>query len=261
MKSVDNHSERNIKLTIAYDGSDYHGWQRQANGIVTVQQTLEEALVRVVNHPLTIRGSGRTDTGVHALGQVANFRSTTPIPVERLHHAINSRLPKTIRVRKAEDVGLDFDAILSAQSKLYRYLIFNHEDLDPRMNRYCYHYWHHCDEKRMQQAAAHLVGEHDFVAFASAGNERESTVRHLMRCDVSRDEHNLIFDLEANGFLYNMVRNIVGTLLEVGRDYWPVDRVPEILANKDRQQAGPKAPPNGLTLQEVYYPDTIGKGV
>jgi tRNA pseudouridine38-40 synthase len=253
VESVEDNLKRNIKLTIAYDGSDYHGWQRQAEGLVTVQQTLEEALCRVVNHPLTIRGSGRTDTGVHALGQVANFRTTSPIPAHRLHHAINSRLPRTIRIHSAEDVADDFDAMRSVQSKLYRYVVLNHQHLDPCMLRYCYHVWHPCDEGLMLEAAAHLVGRHDFIAFATTGNKRLTTVRNLMRCDVNREDKKIVFDLQADGFLYNMVRNIVGTLLEIGRGYWPASKAAEILAGKDRQQAGPKAPPNGLTLQEVYY--------
>ena len=245
--------ERNIKLTIAYDGAGYHGWQRQADGITTVQQTLEEAVVRVVNHPVSLRGSGRTDTGVHADGQVANFFTDSPIPAEKLHHAINSRLGRDIRVRRAEDVPADFDAIGSAKSKRYRYTLFNHEDLPPRMRLYCYHYWQECDVKPMQRAAALLQGEHDFASFQSAGAERESTVRNLMRCEVQREEHWIHFDFQANGFLYNMVRNLVGTLLQVGRGHWGPEVIPEILAAKDRRAAGPKAPPEGLTLVEVYY--------
>lgn len=245
--------QRNIKLTIAYDGSGYHGWQRQADGIVTVQQLLEETLVQVTHHPVTLRGSGRTDTGVHADGQVANFFTDSPIPDERIHLALNARLPKDIRVRKAEPVPDDFDAIRSSKSKLYRYTLFNHEDLPPKMVRYCYHYWRECTVEPMQQAAALLEGEHDFACFQSSGAERESTVRNLMQCRVWRDENWVHFDLEANGFLYNMVRNIVGTLLEVGQGNWPPEKMQEILANKDRQQAGPKALPNGLTLMWVKY--------
>ena len=252
-RSADKNSERNIKITIAYDGSDYHGWQRQIDGLVTVQQTLEEALVRVVKHPLTIRGSGRTDTGVHAQGQVANFRTTSKVPTERLHLAVNARMPKSIRVKKAEEVAADFDSIRSAQSKLYRYLVVNHENVDPCMVRYCYHFWKKCDEHLMQEAANYFLGEHDFAAFATTRHKRLTTVRHLMRCEVSRENEKIYFDLQANGFLYNMVRNIVGTLLEIGRGHWSVSRAPEILAGKVRRHAGPKAPPHGLTLQEVYY--------
>jgi tRNA pseudouridine38-40 synthase len=245
--------KRNIKLTIAYDGSGYHGWQRQADGIVTVQQLLEEALVQVTHHPVKLRGSGRTDTGVHADGQVANFFTDCTIPAERIHLALNARLPKDIRVRKAEPVPDDFDSIGSSRSKLYRYTLFNHADLPPKMVRYCYHYWRECAVEPMQQAAAYLEGQRDFACFQSAGAKRESTVRHLMQCRVHREDHWVHFDLEADGFLYNMVRNIVGTLLEVGRGNWPPEKIKEVLAAQDRKKAGPKAPPNGLTLMWVKY--------
>ncbi|MBN2375793.1 MAG: tRNA pseudouridine(38-40) synthase TruA [Sedimentisphaerales bacterium] len=246
-------AERKIKLTIAYDGSGYHGWQRQKREIVTVQQVMEGAIGRVVNHPVELRGSGRTDTAVHAAGQVATFRSSTPIPSERLHHAINTRLPRDIRVRKATDVGDDFDAIGSSKSKLYRYTIFNYDKLPPVSAKYCYHYYHSCELEPMQEAAEYLVGKHDFASFASAGHGRESTVRTLKRCAVWKKFHWIYFDLEANGFLYHMVRNMVGTLLEVGRGYWQPRAVEEILAARDRSAAGPMAPAHGLSLQWVRY--------
>ena len=244
---------RNVKLVVAYDGSGYHGWQRQADGIVTVQQSLEEALVRIVNHRVVLRASSRTDTGVHATGQAANFFTNTPIPTCRLAHAVNSRLPRDIRVRKALDVPDNFDAIISARSKLYRYRICNHHDLPPQMDRYCYHYYHRCELSPMQQAAAQLVGEHDFASFATTGHGRLSTIRTLLSCEVWRRHHELYLDIEGDGFLYNMVRNIVGTLLDIGRGHWSVERVGEILAARDRSSAGPTAPPNGLTLQWVRY--------
>ena len=237
----------------AYDGSGYHGWQRQASPIVTVQQTLEEAIVRVVKHPLTIRGSGRTDTGVHAAGQVANFVTTSAIPDYRLHHAINTRLPKDIRVLSARNVDPDFDSIASARGKLYRYVIHNHEHLPPAARNYCYHYYHNCSVEPMRQAAAALTGSHDFASFASAGREYQTSVRNLFCCEVWQQYHRIYFDFQADGFLYHMVRNIVGTLLEIGRGRWQPDCIPEILAARARAAAGPMAPPNGLTLQWVRY--------
>ncbi|MBN2209958.1 MAG: tRNA pseudouridine(38-40) synthase TruA [Sedimentisphaerales bacterium] len=244
---------RNIKLTIAYDGSGYHGWQRQADGIETIQQVLENALAHVVNHPVNLRASGRTDTGVHADGQVANFSTTTPIPSERLPHALNTRLPGDIRIRRAQDVPADFDATGSVRTKLYRYSVYNHADLPPALKAYCWHYWRHCQITPMQQAAAGLVGEHDFLSFASAGFQSESTVRTLLRCDVWGDYPWIYFDLEGTGFLYHMVRNIVGTLLEIGRGHWPPEAIETIINARNRNAAGPMAPPNGLKLMWVKY--------
>jgi len=246
-------AQRNVKLTIAYDGSRYHGWQRQEQQIDTVQQTLEGAIARVVNHPVSLRGSGRTDAGVHAAGQVANFQTDSPIPDTRLHYAVNSRLPHDIRVRKAEDVADGFDAMGSSVSKLYRYTVFNHHDLPPQADNYCYHYYNACEIPPMRLAAAELIGEHDFSSFASSGNQRQSNVRRLFRCQVWRKYHWLYFNIEGDGFLYNMVRNIVGTLLDIGRGHWQPERINEILAGRDRTIAGPMAPAHGLCLQWVRY--------
>ena len=246
-------TERNVKLTIAYDGSGYHGWQRQSDGICSVQQTIEETMMRIVNHPVSLRAAGRTDTGVHAEGQVANFCTDTPIPTARLAHAINSRLPRDIRIKKSEEAPDDFDAMVSVKSKLYRYTIFNHSNLPPQMDKYCYHYYRNCETTPMLVTAQKLIGEHDFASFASSGNKRQTTVRNLLRCQVWKKFHWLYFDLEATGFLYHMVRNIVGTLLEIGRGRWQAEEIESILAARDRSAAGPMTPPNGLCLQWVKY--------
>jgi len=246
-------TERNVKLTIAYDGSGYHGWQRQSDGIISVQQTLEETMMRIVNHPVALRASGRTDTGVHAEGQTANFFTDTPIPTARLAHAINSRLPRDIRIKKSEEAPDDFDVMVSAKSKLYRYTVFNHSNLPPRADKYCYHYYRKCETTPMQIAAQKLIGEHDFASFASSGNKRQTTVRNLLRCQVWKKFHWLYFDLEATGFLYHMVRNIVGTLLEIGRGHRQVEDMEDVLAAGNRSAAGQMAPPNGLCLQWVKY--------
>ena len=244
---------RKVKLTIAYDGSDYNGWQRQVDGIPTIQQVMEQAISRLVKHPMSLRASGRTDTGVHAAGQVACFRTISPIPEYRMPHAINSRLPRDIRIVSAQPVDKGFDAIGSAQSKLYRYTVFNHPNLPPQAARYCYHYYIPCKLAPMQTAADMLIGEHDFASFAASGHERKTTVRKLLRCQVSRQYNWLYFDIEATGFLYHMVRNIVGTLLDIGRGFWPPERITDILAARDRSAAGPMVPPNGLCLQWVRY--------
>ncbi len=247
-------ARRNIKLTIAYDGSRYHGWQRQKEDTETVQRALEMAMQRALGQPLSLRAAGRTDTGVHAAGQVANFYADTPIPDERLAPAINAKLgEEAIRVIHAVTVPDRFDATCSARSKLYRYAVFNAQELPPAREKYCHHFWQHCTLEPMQEAAGVLLGEHDFASFASAGSERLSTVRTMLRCQVWRKFDWIYFDLEATGFLYHMVRNVVGTLLEIGRGHWPASKMPEILDAKDRQAAGPMAPAEGLTLQWVKY--------
>ena len=246
-------ARRNIKLTISYDGGGYHGWQKQLEHIITVQQLLEGAVLQAVGHPVKIRGSGRTDAGVHAKGQVANFFADTPIPSERLHRVICRYLPDDIRVRRAEDVADDFDAIGSSRGKLYRYTVFNHNEIPIMLKPYCYKYYPSCDLDAMQRAAAHLIGRHDFASFTSSGCKRQSTVRTLFCCRIWQKYHCFFFDLEGDGFLYHMVRNIVGTLLAIGRGHWPAEHITNILNARDRNAAGPLAPANGLCLQWVKY--------
>ncbi len=246
---------RNIKLVIAYDGGGYHGWQRQAGGLPTIQETLEQAILRVVNHPIHLHGSGRTDAGVHAAGQVANFLTDAKMPAEAMGRAINSRCPDDIIIRRCSDVPLDFHAIGQATSKLYRYTIYHHEQPPPPgLARRCRHWHRPLEVEPMRIAAKLLVGRNDFAAFQSSGSQRATTVRTLHRLDVFRDFRFVHFDAAANGFLYNMVRNLVGTLLEVGRGHWEPARVAEALASKQREQAGPTVPAQGLSLQWVRYP-------
>jgi len=240
-------------LTIAYDGTAYHGWQRQQQNLITIQEVLEKAVGFATGRAVSIKGAGRTDAGVHAAGQVANFFTDTPIPERRLHQVINKRLPWDIRVLRAEPVGENFDAITSATSKLYRYTVYNHSTIPIPLVRYNYHFYPPCDLAALQAAAQVVVGEHDFTSFSSTGSPRTTNVRNLLRCEVSRLDHQIFFDLEATGFLYHMVRNIVGTLLEIGRGHWPIDKMGEILASSDRRQAGPLAPAQGLSLQWVRY--------
>ena len=244
---------RNVKLTVSYDGRGYHGWQRQQAPIVTVQQVLEEAIAQAVGHEVSVRGSGRTDTGVHAAGQVANFLVDTPIPTWRLARVINKYLPADVRALVAEDVDETFDAITSARSKLYRYTVYNQAEIPIALRPYCYQYFHPCQVDAMREAGGPLAGEHDFASFTTVGQENKSTVRTIYRCQVWRKFDFIYFDLEGGGFLYHMVRNIVGTLLEVGRGRREPGSVASILAARDRTAAGPMAPAQGLSLQWVRY--------
>lgn len=245
---------RNIRLLIAYDGTDFHGWQNQP-GQRTVQDTLEQAIRRVVRHPMSLTGSGRTDAGVHARGQIANFETTCDIPCDNLRKAISSRLPFDVSVLRADEVPIGFRATADAVSKLYRYTIHNTagRPVNDMLQRYAYHYWHPLDEERMRQAGRQWVGTHDFAAFASKGSDRETTVRTVLRVDVRRRYDDLTVDVEGTGFLYNQVRNMVGTLIEIGRGHWEPARAGEILASCSRSNAGPTAPARGLCLQWVRY--------
>ena len=246
---------RTIYLLVAYDGTDFHGWQNQP-GLRTVQGVLGLSLRRVVRHELAVIGCGRTDAGVHAAGHVDSFATTCEIPVNRLRHAIGSRLPEDIAIIDVRHVHPTFSARRSAISKLYRYRIHNvrGRPVERRTQRYTYHFWHPLDVERMQAAARHFVGEKDFRAMTPKGTIRESMVRKVLRCDVERHDPEVRIDVEGTGFLYNQVRNMVGTLVEVGRGYWRPEHVGEILDSRNRANAGPTAPARGLCLQWVRYP-------
>ncbi len=246
--------ERNIKLIIAYDGTDFHGWQRQP-GLRTVQGMVEQAVRRVCQHQVNVVGAGRTDAGVHAAGQTANFVTKSDIPAANLMRAIGGRLPKDITLIHATDVPLMFHSTRAAVGKLYRYTIYNAvgRPVERLRQRYVYHFWQPLDVDRMAEAAPAFLGEQDFAAMASRGDDRENTVRTVTACQVYRHYDEVRVDVEGRGFLYNQVRNMVGTLIEIGRGHWPVDCVPEILASRDRKRAGPTAPARGLSLQWVRY--------
>ncbi|MCP4591335.1 MAG: tRNA pseudouridine(38-40) synthase TruA [bacterium] len=247
--------ERNFKLLIAYDGGHFHGWQHQPN-LDTVQGTLEQSARRVLRHQVDLIGSGRTDAGVHAAGQVANVFTTSTMQATSVRHAMGSRLPKTISLREVVEVSRAFNARRSALSKLYRYRIHSRSarPVVRLQQQCCYHFWHPLDVERMRAGAAHFIGEMDFSAMASAGCVRETMVRTVLRCDIVRHYDEVVIDVEGRGFLYNQVRNMVGTLIEVGRGRWEPERVGDILASRQRSEGGPTAPARGLCLQWVRYP-------
>ncbi len=211
---------RNFRLTLSYDGTDFHGWQTQP-GQRTVQQVLEEAIERLTGERLRVNASGRTDTGVHAVGQVVNFRSETALAPDVLLRALNAHMPEDVIVREAAEAPLDFDANRHAKRKLYRYVIHDGAVPDLFMRRYCHHSRYRLDAAAMARAAAVLRGRHDFRCFETEWPNRASSVRTVTHLALNRMGGWLWLDVEADGFLYNMVRAIAGTLLNVGRGYWP----------------------------------------
>jgi tRNA pseudouridine38-40 synthase len=255
------------KLAIAYRGTRYHGWQKQranetykgampaiGEGIPTIQEELTKAIVSVVRHPVTICGASRTDSGVHAKGQVAHFDTTaTQIPPDGMRHAVNARLPGDIVVRSIEPMQSEFDAIGDVVSKRYQYCIWCHPDRPVFANDLWWHRWQPLDVAAMREAAAHLVGKHDFASFCKPGHGREHTVRTILSCDVSHRGPQIVIGVAGTGFLWNMVRIIAGTLAEVGSKRIQPSDMPTILAAKDRQAAGGTAPPEGLFLQWIRY--------
>ncbi len=243
---------RNIKLTVVYDGSAYHGWQIQP-GQRTIQGVLTEVISNLVGSEVTVFGASRTDAGVSALGQVALVQIDSAIPVENLARAITGRLPADIAAAEAVEVPQGFDLIGAVKSKLYRYTIFTGQLRPVLQIRHCWHLPTKLDVTAMAEAAKMLVGKKNFKSFASAADKRENSVRTILRCDVTCEDDWMYVDVEGDGFLYNMVRNIVGTLVEVGIGRWKPEKINEILEAKDRTAAGPIAPAAGLCLMCVKY--------
>jgi tRNA pseudouridine38-40 synthase len=247
---------RSIKLTLAYDGTDFAGWQIQADAR-TVQRTVQAVLERITGEQVSLFGSGRTDAGVHALGQVASFEIASQHSCEVFHRALNAELPDDITVCSVEEAPSGFHAQRSARRKRYRYVIHDGNVRDVFARRYVWRWPTQLDDSAMARAAAALVGKYDFSSFESAGSERESSVRTVFAVDVGRPNsdrpHEIQFEVEADGFLYNMVRAIVGTLVEVGRGAKPEQWVAEVLAARNRSAAGRTAPPQGLFLLRVKY--------
>lgn len=243
---------RNIRLILSYDGTGFHGWQLQP-GLRTVQETLESAITSLTGERLRVNASGRTDTGVHAVGQVVNFRSDTKLSAEILPRALNAHLPDDVVIREAAAVSESFDANRDAKRKLYRYILHDGPVPDLFMRRYCHHTRYRLDAAAMARAAACLRGTHDFRSFETEWPNRATSVRTITHLAINRFGDWIWLDVEADGFLYNMVRAITGTLINVGRGYWPETRVAEILEARDRTQAGPTAPAQGLFLMRVSY--------
>ncbi|MBW1708151.1 MAG: tRNA pseudouridine(38-40) synthase TruA [Deltaproteobacteria bacterium] len=245
--------EKNIKLTLAYDGSHYHGWQRQKNG-VTIQGVVEEKIEIMVGEPVKLIASGRTDAGVHAINQVCNFITRSKIGLEEMKRGLNSLLPDDIFVRDSEYVSLEFHARYKVKSKTYEYRILNREDPDLFLRHYVWHIRVPLNAKEMSKCLAVSTGRHDFSSFRSSGSGNLDPVRTVLRAELhGPGEGMLRVVIEAEGFLRHMVRNILGTLVDVGLGKMDVMRFKEILESKDRRMAGVKAPPQGLFLMNVEY--------
>jgi tRNA pseudouridine38-40 synthase len=244
---------RNIVLTVSYDGTDFNGWQTQP-GYRTVQETLEKALADFTAEPrVRLNASGRTDAGVHAVGQVANFYITAVYPPEVFVRAVNARLPPDIVVCDAREADQSFDANKDAKRKLYRYVIHDGPVPSPFLRRYAFHVRHRLDAATMRRASRCLIGRHDFHSFETEWPNRLSSIRTITHLGLSRAGEYIWIDVEADGFLYNMVRSIAGTLIDVGRGHIAEGQVEAILKAEDRRLAGPTAPPQGLFLMRVTY--------
>ncbi len=244
------------RLTIAYDGKDFCGWQVQPNG-QTIQGSLMEAGKKFIKTPFTITGCSRTDSGVHALNFVALLAGDIEMKADRIPKAFNAHLPATIVVRDCLLADEDFHPRYGAKTKHYRYTIYNGPYPVPQYMHYAYFYQKYLDHEAMGLAAKAFVGRHDFIAFSSVKTTVEDTIRQMESCEVSRQGDHIYIDVIGNGFLYNMVRIMAGTLIEVGRGKLDPKAVSEILASKDRMQAQLTAPANGLTLVDVTYAEEI----
>jgi tRNA pseudouridine38-40 synthase len=250
-----------VKLTIAYDGSDFHGWQLQP-GLPTIQGSVHDAIRQITQEPITIHGASRTDAGVHALGQVAHFKTHSTLDAQEIQRGLNALLPPTIRIVASQEVGQDFHARWLAQGKTYRYRIYRGEVLPPFDHRRAFHYPWPLDEAAMSAAARAFEGQHDFTSFAaSTGSEEDDKDRDMQRVihsseivrEPQRDE--IAYVVRGRSFLRYTVRKIVGTLIEVGKGRLAPNDIPEIFAARDRSRSGPTVPPEGLYLVALEYPD------
>lgn len=251
--------ERNIKLTIAYDGSRYDGWQKQGNTSNTIQQKLENLLTTLLEEPIEIHGSGRTDAGVHALGQVANFHTTSNMSLEQLHQGMCEYLPKDIGILSVEEVDLRFHSRLNAKGKKYQYRIWNSRISNVFERKYMYQVPENLNMNTMLEASKQLVGTHDFISFCSNKRMKKSSVRTIYHIDIEKLGDEIRITYVGNGFLYNMVRILTGTLIEVGLGTRKPETIPSILAEKSREAAGVTAPAQGLSLVDVYYEEDFYK--
>ena len=243
---------KRVKMVVAYDGTNYSGWQLQKNA-VTIEQKLNEALFDLLGEEIQVTGASRTDAGVHSLGNVCVFDTETRMPAEKICYALNTRLPEDIVVQSSCEVAADFHPRAGKSAKTYEYRILNREFRDPnrRLDTYFYHY--DLNVEAMQKAASYLEGEHDFKSFCSVHAQVETTVRTIYRCTVERDDDIIRIRVTGNGFLYNMVRIIAGTLIEVGSGKRVPEEILDMLEKTDRQSAGPTAPACGLTMIGIEY--------
>lgn len=245
---------KRVKLTVAYDGTRYCGWQVQPNGI-TVQEVLNRALTDLLREEIHTIGASRTDAGVHARGNVAVFDTQARMPADKISFALNTRLPDDICIQKSEEVPSDFHPRFTSTVKTYEYKILNRTFPDPLRRLDSLHWYGPLDLAAMQKAADRLVGTHDFRGFATAKSPNDNTVRTIYKTELVREDDLIRFRITGNGFLYNMVRIIVGTLMEVGKGAFPPEQVDVILKTGRREQAGPTARALGLTLLEIRYPE------
>lgn len=243
---------RNIKLTIEYDGKEYGGWQKQPNKL-NIQGEIEKAIYEITREEVELIASGRTDAGVHALGQIANFKLNNEIPIEKISIAINSKLKKSIIIKKAEEVDINFHSRYNCKSKTYRYIINNSKEGTAIYRNLEYHIPIKLDYNNMRKAIKHFEGEHDFKAFKSSGTSSKSSIRTIYKTDIKTNADRIIIDLTGNGFLYNMVRIITGTLVEVGLGNVDEKDIPQIIQSGKRENAGKTLPAHGLYLVEATY--------
>ena len=241
-----------VKLVVAYDGTNYKGWQVQPNGI-TIEEVLNRKLTELLGEPIVVTGASRTDSGVHSLGNVAIFDTATRMPAEKISFALNQRLPEDIVVQDSCEVPADWHPRYQNSRKTYEYRILNRTFRMPNRRFDTYFYHHPLDVEKMQQAASYLVGEHDFKSFCAVGAQVKTTVRTIYACDVTTDGAIITIRVCGNGFLYNMVRIIAGTLVKVGGGELEPDGIKHILEQKDRNAAGPTAPAHGLTMIGIEY--------
>ena len=247
--------KKRIRLYVAYDGTDYCGWQIQPNGI-TIEEVLNRRLKKLTGEDIHVIGASRTDSGVHALGNIAVFDTESPIPPERMAYALNQKLPPDIVIVRSEEVGQDWHPRYQQKvTKTYEYHIFNAKVPNPLKRRYSTFVSFPLDVEKMRKGASWLVGEHDFVSFCNVRTNVEDTVRRIDEIQIRETGPDITIQVTGNGFLYNMVRIIAGTLIRVGLGFYTPEKVKEILEAKERTQAGVTAPPEGLVLAEIVYAD------